>query len=683
MLRCSDEAEEGAPMKEMLDAIDKVRASLGALKDNQTFYEEVLSSLPQFVVCGPQSAGKSSVIRRVSGIALPEASTLCTRMATLIQLRRCHDTSVKVTLVGPAGEEHMEEVCGTPERVRDAVSKAQDLALARSPGKAFVDDHVIQVYVSGPTKANVTLVDLPGFHTADDQGTKMVNQMVQRYIGMPGTLVLHVIKGDQDYASMLGNDFMRQASRHDGNRVTVLTHCDKLSPSTSDDAQRLRATLDTTADISTCTFAVHGSATDDGEEESTLQHLAGMDTRVEVGSSLLSAHLEERMRAHLELQYPKALEKLQKSLDDTHARLETIRERAPAEVVFVMARLIEDEFRAKKQALMNDLRTILEKMTSDVKNFELRPITNKGAPLYIRKRDEFDEPLESRKKVYFSSSVGGLNKPYFVKAISGKKVILEDSSGEESSLSDSAALYSAEVIDFGKMEEDIQILIADRGLRNSIHADRQPIIACYANTFAEYYTTVINEAAGIMAARISTLFDAIFASEQIPESAMPAAARLRLRLRSGETEVAHLANLAIASLKAHNMEADLIFTPNEHYLSQLIQDMVKADSSMASDNGGARHIFHNVRAYIKVQKKVISEMAAKEMVRTLLKGNEANFHNLLASEVAELAEFIKEPHRIARERASLLNRKQVLENALKQAPPSWSRTRTMTGAASK
>ena len=36
-------------MKEKLDMIDKVRATLGGLKDNKVFYEELLSALPQFV----------------------------------------------------------------------------------------------------------------------------------------------------------------------------------------------------------------------------------------------------------------------------------------------------------------------------------------------------------------------------------------------------------------------------------------------------------------------------------------------------------------------------------------------------------------------------------------------------------------------------------------------------------
>ena len=259
------EDASSARMKEMLDTVDKVRTTLGGLKNNQHFYEELLASLPQFVACGPQSAGKSSVIRRVSGVSLPESSTLCTRMATIIQLRRSSssgDTLTRVSLIGPDGENILDgqvEVNGT-KSVRDAVERAQAKALEISPTKQFIEDHSINIHVTGPDLANVTLVDLPGFHTADDQDTKTVNDMVKRYIEMPGTLVLHVVKGDQDYASLLGNDFMRQAPKHDAGRVTVLTHCDKLDAKSDADVTRLQTTLDTTAENSTLTVAVLGCA---------------------------------------------------------------------------------------------------------------------------------------------------------------------------------------------------------------------------------------------------------------------------------------------------------------------------------------------------------------------------------------------------------------------------------------
>jgi len=270
-------------MKAMLDTIDKVRAVLSGLKGppDQMFYEELLGSLPQFVACGPQSAGKSSVIRRISGVALPEASTLCTRIATMVQMRRDPDSSIHVILNGPCGEIVSNEFFKDPNDVQAAVKQAQQTALARQKGQntEFVEDHTVQVRVCGPKVQNITLVDLPGFHTANDNDTKTVNAMVQRYVEMPGTLALHVIKGDQDYGSMLGNDFMRQVPKQDTPRVTVLTHCDKLDHASIEDMERLRTTLDTTAVNSSMTVAVHGRA---GEEEQEVDSLRILEAWIHV-----------------------------------------------------------------------------------------------------------------------------------------------------------------------------------------------------------------------------------------------------------------------------------------------------------------------------------------------------------------------------------------------------------------
>ena len=79
---------------------------------------------------------------------------------------------------------------------------------------------------------------------------------------------------------------------------------------------------------------------------------------------------------------------------------------------------------------------------------------------------------------------------------------------------------------------------------------------------------------------------------------------------------------------------------------------------------GARHIYHNVRAYIKVQRKQVSEAASKELIRTLVLKSETHFQALLKSGLAEYAQNVKEPQKIARQRDNLQRRQQVLEQAL-------------------
>ncbi len=61
----------------LLDEIDSLR--LQGISD--------FVFLPQIVVCGDQSSGKSSVLKAISGVPFPRNDTLCTRIATEVILR--------------------------------------------------------------------------------------------------------------------------------------------------------------------------------------------------------------------------------------------------------------------------------------------------------------------------------------------------------------------------------------------------------------------------------------------------------------------------------------------------------------------------------------------------------------------------------------------------------------------
>src|SRR5580700_561694 len=67
-----------AEQMKLLDAIDSLRAvGIGEF-----------TALPQLVVCGDQSSGKSSVLEAISGVPFPRKADVCTRFATEVSLRR-------------------------------------------------------------------------------------------------------------------------------------------------------------------------------------------------------------------------------------------------------------------------------------------------------------------------------------------------------------------------------------------------------------------------------------------------------------------------------------------------------------------------------------------------------------------------------------------------------------------
>ncbi|KAK4032160.1 P-loop containing nucleoside triphosphate hydrolase protein [Parachaetomium inaequale] len=73
----------------LLDSIDRLR-----LQGINNYI-----SLPQIIVCGGQSSGKSSVLEAISGVSFPVKSNLCTRFPTELVLRKTPHAGACVSIV--------------------------------------------------------------------------------------------------------------------------------------------------------------------------------------------------------------------------------------------------------------------------------------------------------------------------------------------------------------------------------------------------------------------------------------------------------------------------------------------------------------------------------------------------------------------------------------------------------
>jgi hypothetical protein len=74
---------------QLLDLVDSLRAE--GLSE--------FTALPQLIVCGDQSSGKSSLLEAISGVPFPRKDNLCTRFATEVILRRAPVSEIRVSLV--------------------------------------------------------------------------------------------------------------------------------------------------------------------------------------------------------------------------------------------------------------------------------------------------------------------------------------------------------------------------------------------------------------------------------------------------------------------------------------------------------------------------------------------------------------------------------------------------------
>ncbi|KAI7474151.1 hypothetical protein KC351_g10704 [Hortaea werneckii] len=178
--------------------------------------------LPQLVVCGDQSSGKSSVLEALTGIPFPRKENLCTRFATEIILRRAPQVSISAKTIPDkvrSGEEkeRLESFKRTIvdfSELPDLMEEATNLMGlsgggdgGSGPARAFSRD-VLSIEIAGPDRPQLTLVDLPGLiHSETKTQTKedvdLIHGLVDDYFKEKRTIVMAVVSAKNDYANQI------------------------------------------------------------------------------------------------------------------------------------------------------------------------------------------------------------------------------------------------------------------------------------------------------------------------------------------------------------------------------------------------------------------------------------------------------------------------------------------------
>ncbi|KAI0392169.1 dynamin family protein [Xylariaceae sp. FL0594] len=220
---CSDD------QMELLDAVDRLR-----LQGIDHYI-----SLPQIIVCGDQSSGKSSVLEAISGVPFPVKSNLCTRFPTELILRRSAHEDVSVSIVPHEQLSRSDDRLSRFHKKLDGFEGLSELidsakvAMGISmQGKSFSKD-LLRIEISGPQHPHLTIVDLPGLihsetkqQSADD--VQLVRDVVQAYMTKPRSIILAVISAKNDFANQIVLKLARATDPLGERTMGVITKPDTL-----------------------------------------------------------------------------------------------------------------------------------------------------------------------------------------------------------------------------------------------------------------------------------------------------------------------------------------------------------------------------------------------------------------------------------------------------------------------
>ncbi|VDP10746.1 unnamed protein product [Soboliphyme baturini] len=200
--------------------------------------------LPQIVVIGAQSAGKSSVIENiVCRDFLPRGPGIVTRRPLILQLiqvpQDCEDAN-SLSSAGTNADEwvsflHIKHKKFTNyEEVREEIERETERLTGT---KKSIHPEPISMKIYSPHVVNLTLVDLPGMTKVPvgDQPADIeviIRNMIMSYVENPNSVILAITPANQDFATSEALKLAREVDPEGRRTLAVITKLDLMDHGT-------------------------------------------------------------------------------------------------------------------------------------------------------------------------------------------------------------------------------------------------------------------------------------------------------------------------------------------------------------------------------------------------------------------------------------------------------------------
>jgi dynamin 1-like protein len=231
-------------MEALIPVVNKLQDVFGAIGQQSI-------DLPQIIVVGSQSAGKSSVLEMCVGRDfLPRGSGVVTRRPLVLQLYCLGSASTDVSAseiedsgsrLGAPVVEEWGEFLHLPgkkffdfDEIRDEIQAETDRLTGTNKG---ISNKSINLKIFSPHVLNLTLVDLPGITrvpTGDqpEDVEEQIRSMCMEFIGNPNAIILAVTAANSDLVNSDGLKMARAVDPEGLRTIGVLTKIDIMDAGT-------------------------------------------------------------------------------------------------------------------------------------------------------------------------------------------------------------------------------------------------------------------------------------------------------------------------------------------------------------------------------------------------------------------------------------------------------------------
>ena len=211
-------------MEKLIPVINRLQDALG------TIHTKIDISLPQIVVVGAQSSGKSSVLESIVGRDfLPRGNGIVTRRPLVLQL------------IHTPGKDEWGEFSHLPnkkfkefEKIRTEIEAETERVVGT---KTNISSQSIFLRIHSPNVLDITLVDLPGLTKVPvgDQPQDIeaqIREMILMFITNPNSLILAISNANQDLANSDSLKLAREIDPLGERTLGVITKIDLMDKGT-------------------------------------------------------------------------------------------------------------------------------------------------------------------------------------------------------------------------------------------------------------------------------------------------------------------------------------------------------------------------------------------------------------------------------------------------------------------
>ncbi|CAN8067994.1 unnamed protein product [Agarophyton chilense] len=263
------------PISETIDDVFERRLGkkLSLIEELRTDLGNEGIQCPGVLVVGAQSAGKSSVLERLTSIRFPRAENTCTRVPTIVQLQTDPHIATATALISTNADFSEAKKCTDMKSLEEAILDISSSITGNGTPIADLPIHIRYTRKKGPV---MTLIDLPGITHVDVDGHEnfdiheVTSSMVNKYVMNENMVVLVVIPANDDFGNA---EALRIAQSHDkdGERtIGVVSKCD-LVPPNSDILEKIRMSRPSDVKLALGFIAVRNKSI--GEDEKDIENI--------------------------------------------------------------------------------------------------------------------------------------------------------------------------------------------------------------------------------------------------------------------------------------------------------------------------------------------------------------------------------------------------------------------------